>query len=98
MMDESSPLLYGESTHCTRRTKLAPKGTEYASRTEHGDARIEPVWHRMRGKVGHLCGCLCGKPLVAVLLEFLFWQRYFVRSIALTGLKQRRAIAEAGAC
>ena len=52
----------------------------------------------MQGKVGHLCGCLCGKLLVAVLLEFLFWQRYFVRSIALTGLKQRRAIAEAGAC
>ena len=52
----------------------------------------------MQGQVGHLCGCLCGKPLVAVLLEFLFWQRYFVRSIALTGLKQRRAIAEAGAC
>ena len=52
----------------------------------------------MQATVGHLCGCLCGKLLVAVLLEFLFWQRYFVRSIALTGLKQRRAIAEAGAC
>ena len=85
-----------EKLHKTH--EVFSNGPETTSRTERGGARIEPLWHRMQGQVGHLCGCLCGKLLVAVLLEFLFWQRYFVRSIALTGLKQRRAIAEAGAC